>query len=146
MFWDSSALVPLLIAEARSEALTHQISGDTEPVIWWATPLECQSAVQRRHREQAFAAAQMTSYNERLRQIVHHADTIAPTDEVRRRAARLLAVHPLRAADALQLASALIWCEEQPHGEIFVSLDSRLRDAAAREGFTLVPAELKTAD
>lgn len=142
MFWDSSALVPLLMAEARSDALTLEISGDSEPVIWWATPLECQSAVQRHHREKPFAAAALTSYIERLRQLVQHADTIAPTDDVRRRAARLLAVHPLRAADALQLAAALVWVEEQPHGERFVSLDGRLRDAAAREGFTLVPAEL----
>jgi hypothetical protein len=50
-------------------------------------------------------------------------------------------MHPLRAADALQLAAALIWVEEQPHGESFVSLDPRLRDSAAREGFTLVPSE-----
>lgn len=142
MFWDSSALVPLLMAEARSDALTLEISGDSEPVIWWATPLECQSAVQRRHREKPIAAAALTSYIERLRQLVQHADTIAPTDDVRRRAARLLAVHPLRASDALQLAAALVWVEEQPHGERFVSLDGRLRDAAAREGFTLVPAEL----
>ena len=142
MFWDSSAIVPLLIAEPRSEALTGQLSGDGEPVIWWATPLECQSAIQRRHREKPFTTAELSAYGDRLRQIVQHADTIAPTDEVRRRAARLLAFHPLRAADALQLAAALIWCEEQPHGESFVSLDGRLRDAASREGFSLIPAEL----
>jgi predicted nucleic acid-binding protein len=142
MFWDSSAVVPLLIAEARSDALTQQLSVDTEPVIWWTTPLECQSALQRRHRDRPFAAAELTGYADRLRQIVQHADTVAPTDEVRRRAARLLAVHALRAADALQLAAALIWSEEQPHGESFVSLDGRLRDAAAREGFTLVPADV----
>ena len=142
MFWDSSAIVPLLVPEGRSEALTRQIGGDTEPVIWWTTPLECQSAIQRRHREHAFPAAELTASNERLRQFLQHADTIAPTDEVRRRAARLLAVHPLRAADALQLAAALMWSEEQPHGETFVSLDVRLREAAAREGFTLAPEPL----
>ncbi len=142
MFWDSSAIVPLLIAEARSEALTQQLSGDTEPVIWWTTPLECQSALQRRHRETPFTASDLTAYSDRLRQIVQHADTVAPTDEVRRRAARLLAVHSLRAADALQLAAALTWSEEQPQGERFVSLDERLRNAAAREGFALVPDEL----
>jgi predicted nucleic acid-binding protein len=142
MFWDSSAIVPLLVAEAQSVVLTQQIGADTEPVIWWATPLECQSAIQRRHREQPFAAAELTASNERLRQFLAHTDAVAPTDEVRRRAARLVAVHPLRAADALQLASALLWCEEQPHGEMFVSLDARLRDAAAREGFTLVPTDL----
>jgi len=82
---------------------------------------------------------ELAAASERLRLIVQHADSIAPTDDVRRRAARLLAFHPLRAADALQLAAALVWCEEQPHGEGFVSLDGRLRDAGAREGFVVHP-------
>ena len=77
---------------------------------------------------------------ERMRTIVEHADTVSPSDELRRRAARLLAVHPLRAADALQLAAALLWCEEQPHAEGFVSLDAKLRDAAHKEGFSVLPA------
>ena len=51
MFWDSSALVPLLLAEPRSVDLTALLGGDKEPTLWWATPLECQSAIQRRHRE-----------------------------------------------------------------------------------------------
>ena len=65
---------------------------------------------------------------------------LAPSDEVRHRAGRLLATHPLRAADALQLAAALVWSEEQPLGEVFVSLDDRLREAARREGFALLPS------
>ena len=81
----------------------------------------------------------MTSAIERIRTVVEHADTVSPSDELRRRAARLLAVHPLRAADALQLAAALLWCEEQPHAEGFVSLDVKLRDAALKEGFTVLP-------
>ena len=71
--------------------------------------------------------------------LVEDADTVAPSDDVRRRAGRLVATHPLRAADAFQLAAALIWCEEQPGGEAFVCLDERLREAARREGVTLVP-------
>jgi predicted nucleic acid-binding protein len=140
MFWDSSALVPLLVAEARSAVLTALLAGDDEPVIWWATPLECQSALRRRHREAPWPPEQLAAATERLRLIVQHADTVSPTDDLRRRAGRLLAVHPLRAADALQLASALIWCEEQTHGEAFVTLDARLAEAAAAEGFTVVPA------
>lgn len=139
MFWDSSALVPLLLPEARSDGLTRLLASDEEPVIWWGTPLECQSALQRRHREHPLLQPELTAAAERLRLVVQHADTIAPSDDLRRRAARLLAFHPLRAADALQLAAALVWCEEQPHGEGFVSLDDRLRDAALREGFTLHP-------
>ena len=139
MFWDSSALVPILLPEARSEALTALLTADKEVVIWWATPLECQSALYRRHRDSPLTSPQIREMTERLRAFVEHADTIAPTDDVRRRAARLLASHPLRAADALQLAAALIWCEEQPHNEIFVSLDDKLCAAARKEGFELAP-------
>ena len=139
MFWDSSALVPLLLPESRSEMLTALLGADKEPTIWWATPLECQSAIQRRHREEPLPHAAIALASDRLRALVELVDTVSPTDEVRRRAGRLVGVHALRAADALQLAAALIWCEEQPHGEKLVSLDNRLREAARSEGFDLVP-------
>ena len=139
MFWDSSALVPILLPEARSDALTALLAADKEVVIWWATPLECQSALYRRHRDAPLPSPLMREMTDRLRAFVEHADTIAPTDDVRRRAARLLASHPLRAADALQLAAALAWCEEQPHTETFVSLDERLCAAARKEGFEISP-------
>ena len=139
MFWDSSALVPLLLPESRSEMLTALLAADKEPTIWWATPLECQSAIQRRHRDAPLPHTALTLATDRLRALVELVDTVSPTDEVRRRAGRLVGVHALRAADALQLAAALIWCEEQPHGEKVVSLDNRLREAARSEGFDLVP-------
>ncbi|HEX2164386.1 MAG TPA: PIN domain-containing protein, partial [Thermoanaerobaculia bacterium] len=66
---------------------------------------------------------------------------IAPGEEVRRQASRLLRVHDLRAADSLQLAAALVWCSDRPEGQAFVSLDRRLRDAAELEGFTVLPAD-----
>jgi predicted nucleic acid-binding protein len=139
MFWDSSALVPVIVPEQRSGVITNLLAADEEPVIWWATPLECQSALRRRHREEPWPAERLAAATERLRLLVQHADTVAPTDDVRRRAGRLLAVHALRGADALQLAAALIWCEEQPHGEGFVTFDARLADAAAAEGFVIHP-------
>lgn len=142
MFWDSSALVPLLVSESRSAALTTLLAEDKEMTMWWAPPLECQSALHRRHREMPLDPALLAAATERLRAVVEHADTVSPTDEVRRRAARLVSVHPLRAADALQLAAALIWCEEQPHGEAFVCLDARLREAAQREGFDVRPSDV----
>jgi predicted nucleic acid-binding protein len=139
MFWDSSAVVPLLLPESRSGALVSLLTADKETVVWWATPLECQSAIYRRHREEPLPPPMLAQATDRMRAFVEHADSVAPTDDVRRRAARLLAGHPLRAADALQLAAALIWCEEQPHNETFVSLDERLRTAARKEGFEIAP-------
>ncbi|MCC6765885.1 MAG: hypothetical protein IT293_14605 [Deltaproteobacteria bacterium] len=65
--------------------------------------------------------------------------TVEDAAHVDRRARRLLAVHPLRAADALQLAAALVACDERPDVLAFVTLDGRLGDAARREGFDVLP-------
>lgn len=142
MFWDTSAIIPLVLPERRSAALTEAVVSDREVTVWWGTPVECLSATYRRHRETPLPSSVLNAALGRLRAIVEDADTVAPTDDVRRRAGRLVAAHPLRAADALQLAAALVWCEEQPAGELFVCLDQRLREAAQREGFTLVPESL----
>ena len=140
MFWDSSALVPLLVAERRSGELTAALTSDREVTVWWATPVECLSAIYRYHKESPLPQAALALAIERMRALVEDADTVAPTDQVRRRAGRLVATHSLRAADALQLAAALVWCEEQPSGETLVTLDERLRGAASREGFSVMPA------
>ncbi len=51
---------------------------------------------------------------------------------------RFLRVHPLRAADALQLAAAFTASERRPASLEIVTLDERLADAARKEGFTLI--------
>ncbi|PYO57432.1 MAG: PIN domain-containing protein [Candidatus Rokuibacteriota bacterium] len=115
------------------------LRADPGLVLWWASSVECQSAVFRRHREGELPLSALNEALVRLKALVDNADVVAPTDRVRERAGRLLAAHPLRAGDALQLAAALIWCNETPQGDSFVSLDDRLREAARREGFALVP-------
>jgi uncharacterized protein len=75
----------------------------------------------------------------RLAGLFEDADVIAPTSPLRDRAGRLVSAHPLRAADAFQLAAALAWCDDTPAGESFVCLDERLREAARREGFAILP-------
>jgi hypothetical protein len=64
---------------------------------------------------------------------------VLPSELVRQRAERLLSIHPLRAADAFQLAAALIWVEEAPQGLKVVCLDQNLREGAFKEGFTVLP-------
>ncbi len=139
MFWDSSALVPLLLPNDRSAALSTLLRSDPEPAVWWASPVECQSALYRRHREGGLPTAVLTRTLERLKALVADVDIVAPTPLLRERARRLLAGHPLRAGDALQLAAALVWCDESPEGDTFVCLDTRLVEAARREGFTVLP-------
>jgi hypothetical protein len=139
MFWDSSAVVPLLVAEDRSAEMAALLRSDRSPALWWGSPVECESALQRRRREDAVSPRALAAALARLEDLVEDADVVAPTAQVRRRAGRLLAAHPLRAADALQLAAALVWADEAPTGQAFVCLDDRLREAAQAEGFSVVP-------
>jgi len=139
MFWDSSALVPVLLSEARSAEAIALLRADRAPAIWWGSPVECQSALQRRRREGTLGTSGLAEALVRLERLAEDVDVVAPTLLVRAAAGRALAAHPLRAADALQLAAALVWSDEGS-GEAFVCLDDRLRDAAAREGFLVLPA------
>lgn len=140
MFWDSSALIPSLVPESRSATIASLLRSDPEVVLWWASPVECQSALYRRHRKEPMPFAVLTEALRRLSGLVEGADSVTPTNKLRDRTGRLLAAHPLRAADALQLAAALVWCDEAPQGDRFVCLDERLREAARREGFSVLPA------
>jgi predicted nucleic acid-binding protein len=51
---------------------------------------------------------------------------------------RLLRLHSLRAADALQLAAAIVLSEHDPATLPFVTLDDQLARAAELEGFSLL--------
>lgn len=138
-FWDSSAIIPLCVNEPASETLRRQMATDEDVVVWWLTRVECMSALSRRLREGV-----LQSEGERQARAVFDAlaagwSEVEPTEPVRQRAERLPMVHPLRAADALQLAAALLWAQETPRDLEFVCLDQSLRQAAHREGFTVLP-------
>ncbi len=60
---------------------------------------------------------------------------VAPSEALRNHALRLVRLHPLRAADALQLAAALEWMEGDPNGATLVTGDRQLGRAAQSEGF-----------
>lgn len=56
------------------------------------------------------------------------------------RTTRLRKITEEKAADSLQLAAALVWANGHPTSHSFVCLDEKLRDAAHREGFKVLPA------
>lgn len=134
-FWDSSALVPLLVPEPSTRALQALYARDLEVAIWWGTPVECASAIARLEREGALTWADAAESLSRLDTFSTIWMQIEPTEEIREFARRFLRVHSLRAGDALQLAAALIAAERRPSTLTLVTLDDRLRDAAGREGF-----------
>jgi uncharacterized protein len=63
---------------------------------------------------------------------------VDPSDAIREAAARFLRVHPLRAAEALQLAAAFVAPESRPSSLEVVALDDRLAHAARKEGSVVV--------
>jgi len=60
---------------------------------------------------------------------------IQPSNALRSNAMELVDRYDLKDADAMQLAAALYWCEDSPRGEIFLTADRRLREAAVLSGF-----------
>ncbi len=137
-FWDSTALMPLLVAQNATPATTAALARDPAVLVWWATELECASALARLEREGALDETFATLAFERLRQLAAGWHEVDASDAVRETAVRLLRVHPLRAADAAQLAAAFVAAERRPSSLEFVTLDQRLAAAARKEGFVLV--------
>lgn len=137
IFWDASAIVPLLVAEESSEAARAVAAADPRQIVWWGSKLECASGIARRERDGSVSSAHAGLARARL-QAMHAAwGEMPPTEEIRELACRLVQRHPVRAADALQLAAALTWAGGAGTGYRFACLDGRLSLAARAEGFTL---------
>ena len=137
-FWDSSAIVPLLVTEISSRRLKSLAVADSGMFVWWGSEVECVSALARRERVGALDAQAITRALHILRELAVEWHEIDPNDAIREAAARFLRVHPLRAADALQLAAAFVAAERRPASLELVTLDDRLAAAARKEGFVVV--------
>lgn len=137
-FWDSSAVVPLLLAQRATSAIRRAYAEDGEMLVWWATEVECVSAIARGEREGRVTARSSAQSVRRLDDLRGGWNEVEASDPVRDTARRLLRVHEVRAPDALQLAAALVGSENRPPTLPFVSLDTRLADAARREGFPVL--------
>jgi hypothetical protein len=140
-FWDASAIVPLLVSETSSRSLQALAKQDSTMLVWWGSEVECASALARIERDGALDPRDAARVFERLRQLSGGWQEIEPSDVIRQAAIRFLRVHPLRAADALQLAAAYAAAEQRPASLDMVILDERLAIAARKEGFVVLDAE-----
>ncbi len=137
-FWDASAIVPLLVAEASTRPLQALAAKDSAMLVWWGSEVECASALARLERDRALNAHELTRALAGLAGLATSWHEIDPSDAIRAAAIRFLRVHPLRAADALQLAAAFVAAEHRPASLEMVTLDDRLGSAARKEGFTVL--------
>jgi predicted nucleic acid-binding protein len=135
-FWDSSALVPLCVKQSfTAQAATFDLTHAT--VVWWSTPVEIMSALAQLLRNGQITDPEFDQAKTQANGLSRRWRVIEPSAAIAQRAKTYLEMHPLRAADALQLAAAMEWCEMQPRNAVFLTFDRRLREAARLTGFTL---------
>ena len=137
-FWDTSALVALSVEEPHRQTALRVLEADEHVVVWWGTSIEYVAAISRRERDGSLTTDEVAAHLSRLNALSQVWYEVRPSQRIKAVAQRLLRVHPLRAADSLQLASALVASEDDPTSLGFVCFDARLNQAAAREGFTII--------
>jgi hypothetical protein len=126
------------MTEATTKALQGLAAADPVMLVWWATEVECASAIARLEREGALDPPAVIEAFDRLKRLAGGWHEVDPSDAVREAAVRFLRVHPFRAADALQLAAGFVAAERRPSSLEVITLDDRLATAARKEGFTLI--------
>lgn len=139
-FWDTSALVPLLLEQESTRTAMSLLQGDPDIAAWWGTVVECSSAAARLRREEVISPREEERVLAALHDFREAWLEVLPSEEMVRRAQRILRVHALKAADALQLAAAGLWSGDVQGAEL-VTFDERLRLAARLEGFRVLPGD-----
>lgn len=134
-FWDTSAIIPLLVNERHSDLVDPIFSSDSNMITWWGTSIECISAISRLERENRISPKEHATIMARLNELRESWREIQPTPLVKQYAERILQVHPLRAQDAQQLSACLI--ANQDMVIEFITLDQRLEIAGRKEGLKL---------
>ena len=137
-FWDTSALIPTILAEPMTPRTRQWIRQDGNVAVWTFTRVELLSALARRRRERLAAPDVLAAARRELLAAWEQWSEIAAIDLVRSRAERLVERHPLRAADALQIGAALVAADDDPATLEFVTLDRVLARAAEVEGFRVL--------
>ena len=134
VFWDASALVPLCVHQditPRAIALYKRY----DAIVWWATPVEIASALARLVRMKQLDSSDWTKARKLAKNLADSWSVIQTSNVLRSKAIQPVGPYDLRAADSLQLAAALAWCEDAPQGRVFLTADQRLREAALLSGF-----------
>jgi predicted nucleic acid-binding protein len=137
-FWDTSALVPLVVVEPHSARVRRWMSEDDEVMVWTLSRVELLSALARRRREVGGVATALVAARREILAVWDRWSEVSAVDLVRRQAERIVETHRLRAADALQIGAALVAAGDDPASLTFVTLDADQADAAGREGLLVL--------
>jgi uncharacterized protein len=137
-FWDTSALIPLVVAERGTARAERILREDPTVVVWTLTRVELLSALARRRREEPTAARRLLAARREILAAWPRWSEVTAVEIVRRHAERVVDTHPLGAADALQIGAALVAAGDHPAALEFVTFDQSQAEAAEREGFRVL--------
>lgn len=136
LYWDSSALVAAFIDEQETEKIRSFSvkAGSLRSYTAIITPLEVESAIQRKFLEQSITMKQADQARLYMTELRRETYLVIGDQTVLDTALHLQKIYGLRVADAFQLASARVGTED-PSKVNFLCLDNKLNQAAKREGF-----------
>jgi uncharacterized protein len=134
-FWDTSAVVPLCCHQSATADTRRLARRYGRMVVWWCTRVEAYGALARLRREGAVTDSGLRQALARLSVLSQAWLEVLAVEAVRESAEALLTRHAIRAADALQLGAALVWCQGRPRRRPFVCFDQKLGGVAAQVGF-----------
>lgn len=137
-YWDASAIVPLLVSDQVSARSRDLLAEDSRVVTWWLTKGECASALNRLVREGALAEEELSDCLSGVESLANTWVEVQPISQIQSIALRLLRIHSLPAAEAMQLASAIAVAAEDRQSIPCICYDDRLLRAADREGFPVL--------
>lgn len=140
-FWDTSALIPLIVSERGTRRAERWLRDDPDVVVWTLTRVELLSALARRRREEPQSARRLLSARREILTAWDRWSEVTAVERVRPHAERVVESHAIKAADALQIAAALVAAEDNPASLTFVTFDTNQAVAAEREGFHVLTGE-----
>jgi hypothetical protein len=132
-------LAPLLVDEPSTPAIRELLASDPDVLVWMFTGVELLSVLGRLGRATPALADVLPGIRLESMDLFKVWAAVTHVEGVRRRAERLVGVHPLSAADAMQLGAALIASGDRPETLPMVTLDRNLARAAQLEGFRVLP-------
>ena len=132
-YFDASALVKRYVEEPGSDRVRRLLARNLAATCRYSE-IEISSALARRCREGDLTTEDRDRALAGLRQDLRSLLVVELTPAASRRCLPLLRRHPLRAGDALQLASCLEIGAQLGLPLLFVGFDQRLNEAAGQEG------------
>jgi hypothetical protein len=133
-------LAPLLVDEPSTPAIRELLASDPDVLVWMFTGVELLSVLGRLGRAMPALADVLPGIRLEAMDLFKVWAAVTHVEGVRRRAERLVGVHPLSAAGAMQLGAALLASGDRPETLEMVTLDQPLARCARLEGFRVVPA------